>query len=245
MGFNKNEGFINKDNLHIFAYTSVDIVKSDIKAIILDFHGLGHTGFMSEPTHFAKQLAELGGVTIFPYYGPWAWMNFTAINFVDDVVAAFLDKYNLPETTPIISSGGSMGGCSALAYTRYARITPVACAVNCPVCDLPFHCTERDDLPRTMYNAFGSYECGLQKAMELHSPLHLAPQMPDIPYMFAHGTIDPAVNKASHSDKMVAAMKNTGHSVEYLEVEGMGHCNLGDFPESADTYNDFIKGFIK
>lgn len=245
MSYTKNKGFINKDNLHIFAYTTADLIDGDIKAIVLDFHGLGHTGFVDSPSDLAKQLAEIGGATIFPYYGPWSWMNFTAVNFVDDVIAAFMDKYNLPESTPIISTGGSMGGCSAQAYTRYARITPVACAVNCPVCDLPYHCTERDDLPRTMYNAFGSYECGIQTAMELHSPLHLAAQMPDIPYMFAHGTDDPAVNKASHSDKMVVALKNTNHDVTYIEVDGMGHCNLGDFPDAANKYNDFIKSFVK
>ena len=60
-------------------------------------------------------------------------------------------------------------------YTRYAAVTPVACVANCPVCDLPYHYTERPDLPRTLYSAFGDSDSEtLGDAMKKASPYHLA-----------------------------------------------------------------------
>ena len=48
-----------------------------------------------------------------------------------------------------------MGGLCALVWPRYTKRRVVAVAANCPVCDLPFHYTERPDLPRTLRAAFG------------------------------------------------------------------------------------------
>ena len=105
------------------------------------------------------------------------------MTYTEELLAALRIHYGLPKSLPTVAMGGSMGGLCALVYTRYARNTPVACVVNCPVCDLPFHYTERPDLPRTLYSAF--MEDGadtLEEALRAHSPLHLAAELPDIPY---------------------------------------------------------------
>ena len=142
-----------------------------------------------------------------------------------------------------------MGGCSALMYPCYSRAAhrPVAAAANCPVCDLPFHATERPDLPRTMYSSFAHYDCGVDMAMRLHSPLHraMAGELPRLPYLIVHGESDSQVNKTAHSDKLVHVMRERGYDVEYIAVPGMEHCDMGKFPEAEHRYWEFIKSFAE
>lgn len=233
--------FVNLNNLTNFAWTNANELKGPARAIALDFHGLGYGGMRENgPGVFDLFCAEKGILTVFPYYGPWSWMNFQAIALVDAVVAAAKEKFGLAADAPVISTGGSMGGLSALIYTRYARVTPTACAANCPVCDLPYHATERPDLPRTMVAAFAGYPCSIELAMELHSPLHQAAGMPRVPYYVVHGGADKAVNQQKHSDRFVAAMREAGQSITYRVVEPMEHCDLKSFPEAEREYYDFI-----
>lgn len=228
---------ITPDNLHLFTYTNIDICKPPLKGIVLAFHGLGFTG-MFETTDLSQQYAEKGIIFVHPYYGPWSWMNDTAVKTVDSIIDAIFEKCSLPETTPVISTGGSMGGLSALIYTRYTKRTPAACAANCPVCDLVYHSDERDDLPRTILHAFTHYSCDLKEAVKSASPVHQVDFMPDIPYYIVHGDADTAVNKKYHSDVFVKAMKQKKHTIIYKEIPGMIHCNLTG--SNLGDYNDFI-----
>ncbi|MBO5212081.1 MAG: prolyl oligopeptidase family serine peptidase [Clostridia bacterium] len=232
---------ITSEKLNFYAYTNEALLENEPKAIVLDFHGLGMTGMRKEPNEFEIECAKNNILTVFPYYGPWSWMNLTSVKFVDKIVDAVCEKYSLDiNSTRIISTGGSMGGHSALNYVRYANITPSACFTNCPVCDFKFHATEREDLPRTVYLAFSDYACGFERAIEMHSAYHIAKEMPDIPYYIVHGTCDSAVNKVAHSDRFVAEMKKYGKDVTYIEVEGMGHCDLDSYPEIKKNYFDAI-----
>lgn len=223
-----------------FAFTNARCLSQQPKALVLVFHGLNMTQLRTEPSEFEKLCATRGVLTLFPYYGPWSWMNMESVRYVDDVVEAVIRRYQLPASAPIISTGGSMGGLSALIYTRYARRTPAACFANCPVCDLPFHATERPDLPRTVYLAFAGYECGLEMALKMHSPFHQAAQMPRIPYFVVHGTADQAVNIDMHSARFVKAMQECGHQLTYRTVEGMAHCDLASFPEELTIWQEGI-----
>lgn len=235
---------ITPDTLHHYAYTSANIISGEIKAIALDFHGLGCCWMKKEAGELEAELARHGILLIFPYYGPWSWMNSASVELVDTIIEVACEKYGLDaRTIPIVSSGGSMGGHSALIYTRYAKRTPRACVTNCPVCDLKFHATEREDLPRTIYLAFSGEDAGLESEIELHSAYHLAPLMPDIPYFVVHGDKDSAVNKQIHSDRFVERMREHKRRVEYLEVEGMEHCDLNGFPEAKRKYYDAIISF--
>lgn len=228
---------ITPDTLEYYAHTNYKELKGTPKSIVLIFHGLGSCGMRHENGDLENRLAENGVLSIFPYYGPWSWMNAQAVRYVDTVVEVACERHGIdPDKTPIVIEGGSMGGHSALIYTRYARRTPVACVTNCPVCDFLFHATEREDLPRTVYLAFEGSGMPLEDAIKLHSAYHLAPTMPDIPYFIVHGTADGAVNKEIHSDRFVKIMKELGRNVEYLEVEGMEHCYLDPFPEVKEKY---------
>lgn len=236
---------ITKDNLDLFAFTNRKALEGKPKAVMLDFHGLGYNGMrdINDVNEGEKMYASHGVLYVFPYYGPWNWMNNMGVKYTDDVIDAIFDLYELSDETPIISTGGSMGGCSALAYTCHARRTPTACAANCPVCDLPYHYTERPDLPRTLYGAFGHYEGDLMAAIETASPLHLVDKMPtSTKYYVVHGDKDSAVNKGKHSDCFVEAMKKN-HDIKYDEVPGMEHCALAG--EAWEKYLAFILSFVK
>jgi dipeptidyl aminopeptidase/acylaminoacyl peptidase len=164
-------------------------------------------------------------------------MNRQTAAYTDEIIDVLIRQYHLPDDIPIVSTGGSMGGQSALVYMVYAARTPAACVANCPVCDLPFHFTERPDLPRTLYSAFGTYEGTLNEALESASPYHLTEKMPDADYYIFHCEADGAVNKQKHSDRFVEKMK-ADHRITYYAVPDRGHCDLT--PEMRQKYNEAI-----
>ena len=228
---------IQKGNVKLFAAVRDEELKGPVKAVLLTLHGLNYIDMNPPASDFDRECAGLGILPVFPYHGAWGWMNDTSVKLIDQVVDAVYDKYEVDPSAPLIISGGSMGGLGSLMYARYAKRTPVACAADSPVCDLPYHYTEREDLPRTLFSAFEHYHMDLTEAMKTASPLHQVANMPDIPYFIVHGTADIAVNKQAHSDRFVEQLKKN-HQVEYLEVEGMEHCSMpGDI---FQKYREFI-----
>lgn len=226
------------ENLDSFAYTNREIIKGEIRGIVLCFIGLGGavTYFGSQNTEGIKW-SKKNVLYVHPYNNPWNWMNRQAIDYTDEILDVIFDHYALPESTPVISTGGSMGGESALVYTRYAKRTPKACLANCPVCDMPFHYTERRDLPRTLYSAFYNEEGTVDEVLSRYSPLHLAHSMPDVPYYIFHCTADKEVNIDAHSEKFVAAM-TPAHDVTYIKVPDLGHCQLT--PDMLVRWDEYI-----
>lgn len=231
------EKIITYDTLRSFAYSNDKICTEPIRGIAVSFFGLGGASMFSEDTNEGKLFAEHNIIYIIPYTNPWAWMNRQTAAYTDEIIDVLIRHYDLPEDIPIVSTGGSMGGQSALVYMVYAARTPVACVANCPVCDLPFHFTERPDLPRTLYSAFGTYEGSLQEVLESASPYHLTEKMPDSTYYIFHCEADLAVNKQKHSDRFVNKMTGK-RKVTYYAVPERGHCDLT--PEMWQSYNDAI-----
>lgn len=220
------QNLITAENLRSFAYCNNAICRMPVRGIVIEFFGLGNTSMFWDDTDAGKFYAEQGILFLVPYNNPWAWMNRQAVAFTDELVDLLFEQYSLPENTPIVSTGGSMGGLAALIYTAYAKRTPKACVANCPVCDLPYHFTERPDLPRTLYSAFWNYEGTMDEALRETSPLHLARagKMPDVKYTVFHCTADKAVNKDMHSERFLAAM--TSRRIDYRIVKDRGHCDL-------------------
>lgn len=220
------QNLITAENLRSFAYCNNAICRMPVRGIVIEFFGLGNTSMFWDDTDAGKFYAEQGILFLVPYNNPWAWMNRQAVAFTDELVDLLFEQYSLPENTPIVSTGGSMGGLAALIYTAYAKRTPKACVANCPVCDLPYHFTERPDLPRTLYSAFWNYEGTMDEALRATSPLHLARagKMPDVKYTVFHCTADKAVNKDMHSERFLAAM--TSRRIDYRIVKDRGHCDL-------------------
>ena len=216
---------INYDNLRSYAYCNDKICTQPIKGIVVDFFGLGATVMYDEDTPLGCMFAEKGVLLLIPYNNPWAWMNPQAVAYTDELIDVLFDKYGLSEDTPIVSSGFSMGGMSGITYCAYAKRTPVRCVANCPVCDLPFHFTERPDLPRTIYSAF-FYADDFDKALEAASPLHLAQNgaLPDIYYDIFHCDKDAAVNIDAHTRKLLPFLNKD--KMRFTVVADKGHCEL-------------------
>lgn len=224
---------ISYETLRSFAYSNDRLCAGKIRGIVLAFQGLGAREMFSADPADGLWFAGRNIAYLIPYCNPWCWMNRQAVAFTDEIVKVLLEHYGLSETTPIVSTGGSMGGQCALVYMVYARITPAACAACCPVCDLPYHFTERPDLPRTLYSAFFSEEGELTEALKTASPLHLADRMPDADYFLFTCGEDLAVKKEMHADRFAAAMKGS-HRVTCWNDPGRGHCDLS--PELREIY---------
>jgi dipeptidyl aminopeptidase/acylaminoacyl peptidase len=217
---------ISIDNIRRFAYVNDKVCIRPIKGIVISFFGLGGSSMYNTDNDQGVYFGDRGILYVVPYTNPWAWMNKQATAYTDEILDVLFATYGLDENTPIVSTGGSMGGLAALVYTKYAKRTPVACVASCPVCDLPYHFTEREDLPRTLYSAFWNEEGDMDDILARFSPLHLVPEMPRVDYYIFHCEEDKAVNKGMHSDKLVAAMKEGGIAVTYHPVPRMGHCAL-------------------
>ena len=205
------------------AWAGDQFVKGPIRGVVLSFHGLGFTDLKTQPSTVELGWAQAGGLVVFPYLGPWSWMNRQCRQFVDELVDAVYACFNLSDQTPLIATGGSLGGLGSLLYTRYSKRRVSACLALFPVCDAKYSFSERPDVPRTVHYAFRGYNEDWEELFAEHSPLSQIDRMPDIPYLIIHGDQDAAVSKAHHSDPMVAAMRARKMNVEYMEVAGMGH----------------------
>jgi dipeptidyl aminopeptidase/acylaminoacyl peptidase len=235
---------MNETELRQVAWIGDRFIPDEIRGVILVLHGLGSTGLKGGPGYEEQEWAASGGLVVFPYYGPWSWMNRSSRASIDDLISSVYKHFKLATDIPLIVTGGSMGGQGALIYTRYSPHRIAACFANYPVCDLEYHFTERPDLPPTMRYAFRDQPADFQSALIEHSPLKQAGSMPDIPYLIIHGDKDLAVNKEKHSDRFIAEMRRLGRRIEYLEVPGMGHATNVPL-EASRKQIDFVKSFMK
>ena len=217
---------ITPENIASFAYVNDRICQTPIQGIVISFFGLGNMSRYDIDTREGEFFAEQGLLYVVPYGNPWAWMNPQMVRFTDEIIDVLIEKHGLSDSIPIVSTGGSMGGQSALVYCVYAKRTPVSCVVNCPVCDVVYHYSERGDLPRTLYSALFNTEGDLDTALKSVSPIHLVDRMPRIPYHLFHCTADQSVKMEAHSIPFVQAMEKMGHKVTFETVEGRGHCKL-------------------
>ena len=216
---------INIDNLRRFAYVNDQVCTRPIKGIVISFFGLGGSSMYNTDNDQGLYFGDRGILYVVPYTNPWAWMNKQAIDYTDEIIDVLVEEYELGNDIPVVSTGGSMGGLAALVYTKYAKRTPVACVANCPVCDLPYHFTERPDLPRTIYSAFFNCE-DFDKALCDASPLHLAQNgaLPDIFYDIFHCDKDMAVNIDAHTRRLIPLLNKD--KLRFTVVADKGHCEL-------------------
>ena len=240
---------ITKDNIASFAYICDNkLDPKEAKAICVDFMGLGLGAMFGAENapEAAVTCSESGVLYIIPYLDPWNWMNKTAVETTDEIINAVFDKYGYKDDMPIVLSGHSMGGQCCLCYAAYAKRTPAGVAADSPVCDMPYHYTERADLPRTIYSAYYGSGRTVDEELEYRSPYHLAlaQKLPKTAkYYDIHGEIDFLVNKKKHSDRFVEAMRKGGYDIIYDEVSDMNHCQL--IGDRYDRFWSFVCGFAK
>ena len=228
---------ITKDNISDFAYTNRNEIRSAPRGIVLEFHGLGDGNRMiKEKLKLGTYCAEHNLLYAIPYYGPWAWMNDKAVKYVDEVVDGLEDEF--ASDLPVISTGLSMGGLGSLVYPVYTRHKVIKVASICPVCDLAYHYTEREDTARTIYGAYSHYDMTLEEAIKIQSPMELLDKMPRIPYRLFLCTADEEVNIDKHGLTMVSLMKSKGFDIEKFICPDRPHCDLDE--NALREYRSFI-----
>jgi len=231
---------MNLTELREVAWISDAFTTQPPRGVALIFHGLGAPPLLEAPREDEQMWIDDGYLVVFPYYGPWSWMNRQSRALVDGIVAAVFAHFALPSHLPVLAVGGSMGGFSALLYARYAARPVAGCFANCPVCDLGAHFHERPDLPRTIRHAFLGYDEPLQDLLLEHSPLHQVSLLPEIPYFLVQSEDDPAVSKIRHFDPMTAAMKKRGLDAACFSVPGDRHCPPLP-PEIENARKEFLR----
>ena len=234
---------INYENLGYFAYSNDKAIKGEITGVVIEFFGLGCQAMYHNGTDTGAFYAQNNVLYVVPYTNPWGWMNRDEVRLADEILDVLYAQLGLDENIPLISIGGSMGGLACIVYTKYAKRTPVGCVANCPVCDLPYHFTERVDLPRTLYSAFYGYDCTLDEALLSCSPLHLAKDLPPVTeYTVFHCDKDGAVNIDMHSEKFVKELSQYRH-VDYYVVHDRDHCDLDE--ENHNKYREVVLSYIR
>ncbi len=223
------------------AFTTRRWHTGEVTGIVFCFHGKGEPPFREQMDWHEWEWTRAGALVVFPYLGPWSWMNPPARGTVDRLIEKIYLEYRLLDDVPLIMTGNSMGGLGALLCTRHARRPVAACAVAMPTCDLAFHYASRLDVRRSVISTF--YGCGMDVPTLLaeQSPLSHVAHMPSIPYFFMHGDADKTVIKELHSDPMVAAMRGRGLQVEYLEAPGVGH---EEPPQYKAQRIEWVKRFL-
>lgn len=237
---------INVDTLSSYAWVNEKQCTMPVKEVAIDIQGLnsGH-GYKTVPELQDTMLGERGVLVVRPYSGPWNWMSFETIKTIDKVLDAVYEKYGLDDSIPLVAFGRSMGGMGALNYARYGAHKLTAVALNSPVTNLAYHCTERPDCAATIYRAYNYYNCSVEEAVMQHDPMNFINDLPRIPYFIAAGDADLAVHKNVHSDVYVSLMREKGYHVTYLEVPGMTHVDLAGHPQALAQYANFISSFAK
>jgi len=69
------------------AWVGEKYLKGKIRRVVLSFHGLGG-GLKTWPSSEELDWAYRGGLVVYPYYGPWAWMNRQASAMIDEMVVS-------------------------------------------------------------------------------------------------------------------------------------------------------------
>jgi len=241
----QDEKVINEDNYLLFCNTNETLLEGKPVGIVLEFPGLGGgscLGGYGEPSeytqaHYPQVTAGAGYVHAYMMPGPWSWMNPGAVRMSDLVVDAIRSKYGLSEDSPLIVSGGSMGGLGALVYSARSRHRVDACAAACPSFDIDAIASIRPDFVRTYVSAIAALDMPLQDAIEQISPDHMIREMPDIPYLIVCDCAD-ELFPAADMDKYVEDLRAAGLKVEYIRLEGKRH---GEFtPEAFARLEEFV-----
>lgn len=248
MNERKYYDIITPENLQLFAHTNAELIKGEIRGVCTRFHGYGGSDTHLPQDDFDRYFAKRGILTVYPYYGPWAWASDTTLAFIDRVIEVLCELHGLDGDTPLVIHGQSMGGMTSLTYTHHvgkngSPLRLCGCAADCPVTDLITLPYTRRDIYSSLVCAYGHYDCELEEAISSASPAAHIADMPRIPYYIVQGVEDGSVDPLTQAQVYVPALKGEGHEVIYKYIPGMQHCSLS--PEELLCYYEFIVGAIE
>ena len=231
--------YITPENLFDFAFVNTDCLKTPVRGVCVCFHGFTDDSTFDSSPEIARALGEAGIAWVYPYYSVWGWMGKESMEYCEQVLDAAWKLLGLEESTPLVASGGSMGGLTALMYCVKGKRPVIACAADSPVTDIWKYYDISAYSRRAILSAYIMEEGDLRALADGNSPLYNVYRLPDIPYFLLFGELDEHFMK-EHMPSMVSAMEERGLRFTLWVEKGMGHCGTGDFPKAMAAYTEFI-----
>ncbi len=231
--------YINQENLSDYAFLNEDTLKYPLRGICVCFHGYTDATMYEKSPAEAAALGEQGIAWVFPYYSVWAWMSENSQAFNEQVLDAVYARLGADDSIPLIISGGSMGGMTALNYLVRGKRPAVACALNCPVTDLNRIFTDQRGFRRAILSAHIEKEGELGDVLQRYSPVFFADRLPKIPYYVVYGEAD-TYFASTQMPPLAQCFREQGLEHTLLLEAGMAHCDLAGHPTAYRQYCDFI-----
>lgn len=237
---------VGPDNIDCYARTNASMLSARPRAVVLEFPGLGGGSCLGGSMdigpyegEYAARMAENDVLLVYLFSGPWSWMQKGSIRITDLVVDAIFKKYALDELTPVLVSGGSMGGQGAIMYAARSRHKEKirAIAAACPCFDLT-DCIFSDPIfPRAFVLGAADQQCSLMEALENLSPLHRIDELATVPYFIACDGADQFFD-ATRMKEFADMLSARGASVIFRHMDGLTH---GAFtPEVRNEFTSFL-----
>ncbi|MCR5695247.1 MAG: hypothetical protein K6G89_09840 [Clostridia bacterium] len=236
--------FVNENNYYFYCNTNEHLLQGKPAGIAVEFPGLGGgsclggtPGMVPYGGDYAEELASKGILLAYIFTGPWSWMNDGAVRFADCVVNALRIRFGLEKGSPLVSTGGSMGGLGSLIFAAKSGLGVTACAAVCPCVDPNASVFCDNTVPRSFVSTFCAFDMPLREAIETVSPIAYAGGMPSIPYLILADEKDelfPLEQIRSYSDMLLSY----GNKVSFMVMENCGH---GGFTEKGRrALTDFV-----
>ena len=235
--------YINSENLSDYAFLNLDTLRYPVRAVCVNFHGYTDATIFEKSNDVARVLGEAGILFVFPYYSVWAWMSRSSREFIEQVLDAAYDRLSLDETVPLIVSGGSMGGLTALNYLIYGKRRAIGCALNCPVSDMKGIFDDKWDIRRAILSAHILEDAPLSDVLMRYSPVYFADKLPKIPYFLIYGDKDPYFFE-TQMPPFIERLESLNVDFKLIKQAGMLHCDIKSHPEALSEYCSFLKGLI-
>ena len=235
--------YINANNIFDYAFINEDTLVYPLRGICVYFHGYTDSTMYESSHEIARALGEQGIAWVFPYYSVWAWMSRNSQEFNEQVICAAYERLKADESIPLIVSGGSMGGLTALNYLVYGKRKAIGCALNCPVTDMNRIFADFYDFRRAILSAHIDQEGDLEDVMGKYSPVRFADRLPQIPYLFVFGEND----RYFIEKQMPPILERFEHyrlPYELIIQPRMGHCDIRNHPDALSKYCDFIISLV-
>ena len=143
-----------KSHFNKICASNVELIRGEIRGIVLYFTGLGHKHALGNDMAAAPVCAENGILYILPYYNSWCWMNKKTVKYIDTIVDTAIELYNINPNVPVGLYGGSMGGYNIFHYSIKSKYKIVAADMLCPCCNMEYelYCNE-NTLFRTYFES--------------------------------------------------------------------------------------------
>lgn len=231
--------YINADNLYDYAFLNEDTLVYPIRKICVCFHGYTDGTMFEKSPEEGKTLGEQGIAWVFPYYSVWAWMSKSSQEFIEQVLDAVYARLQLDESIPLVLSGGSMGGLTALNYLVYGKRQAMACALNCPATDMYRGFHDRVRMRRAILSAHILEQGDLDEITKSFSPYYFADRLPRIPYLFIYGSKDEYFT-GTQMPRMKEKLDEYALDYTLTVHKGMDHCDLAGNPAAMREFLDFI-----